>query len=195
MAEQQPDTTAQSAQKAKAAVYTVFDLNQRGDKPRVHDVILRMYKDGAPPDIHSYPLYSSSDKGCTMPMEHALKFLCDPAFKVIGPNGNRIMPIEKIDHSKPLKALAIDEVVVKYQYLSRDYLFKIVKMTSGSEDVKQNATAEELAAFMVKWRQSLTGMTEGERHVAEMIASGDLGGGMDEKQLETMFPHNQRKVA
>ena len=188
---QQPE----SASKAKSATYTVFDLNQRGDLPRRHDVIVRMYKDGSEPETVTYPLYSSSDKGCVMPMEHALKFLCDPAFKVVGPTGNRIMPIEKIDLSKPLKALAVDEIVVKYQYLARDYLFKLVKMLPGSEEVKQNATADELAAYMVKWRESLVGMTDGEKHLAEMMAKGELGGGMDAKMLDTMFPGGDRKVA
>lgn len=186
---------AESATKAKANAYTVFDLNQRGDLPRRHDVIVRMYKDGTEPETVTYPLFSSSDKGVVMPMEHALKFLCDPAFKVVGPTGNRIMPIEKIDLSKPLKALAADEVVVKYQYLSREYLFKLVKMLPGSEEVKQNATSDELAAHMVKWRQSLVGMTDGEKHLAEMMAQGELGGGMDAKMLDAMFPGGDRKVA
>lgn len=186
---------AESAPKGKASTYTVFDLNQRGDLPRRHDVIVRMYKDGSEPETVTYPLFSSSDKGCAMPMEHALKFLCDPAFKVVGPSGNRIMPIEKIDLSKPLKALAVDEVVVKYQYLARDYLFKLVKMLPGSEEVKQNATSDELAAHMVKWRQSLVGMTDGEKHVAELMATGDLGGTMNTDQLESMFPSSGRKVA
>lgn len=183
----------EQAPKARAATYTVFDLNQRGDPPRRHDVIVRMYKDGSEPEVMTYPLFSSSDKGCVMPMEHALKFLCDPAFKVIGPAGNRIMPIEKPDFSKVPKVLAPDEVVVKYQFLARDYLFKLVKMLPGSEEVKQNATAEELSAYMVKWRESLVGMTDGERHLAEMMGQGELGGGMDAKQLDSMFP--DRKAA
>lgn len=185
---------AQSAPKAGAAKYTVFDLNQRGDLPRRHDIITRMYKD-AEPDIITYPLFASSDKGCVMPMEHALKFLCDPAFKVIGPTGNRIMPIEKPDFSKVPKALGPDEVVVKYQNLSRDYLFKLVKMLPGSEDVKQNATADELAAHMVEWRKSLVGMTDAEKHLAELMTQGEMSGAMDAKQLEAMFPSQNRKVA
>ena len=185
--ETQDSKLPENAPKAKAATYMVFDLNQRGDIPRRHDVIVRMYKDGSEPETMTYPLFSSSDKGCTMPMEHALKFLCDAAFKVIGPAGNRIMPIQKIDLSKPITKLENDEIVVKYQFLSRDYLFKLVKMLPGSEEVKQNATAEELAAYMVKWRESLVGMTDGERHLAEMMSGGELGGGMDSAQLDKMF--------
>jgi len=184
---------AESATKAKAGTYTVFDLNQRGDLPRRHDVIVRMYKDGSEPETIPYLLFSN--KGCTMPMEHAYVFLSDPAFKVVGPTGIRIPWIQKMDLSKPLKALAVDEVVVKYQYLARDYLFKLVKMLPGSEDVKQNATSDELAAHMVKWRQSLVGMTDGERHLAEMMGQGELGGGMDAKMLDSMFPGSDRKVA
>jgi hypothetical protein len=189
------DPQQQEQQKPRSNTYTVFDLNQRGEKPRSHDIIVKMYKDGQEPDIVSYPLWSDSLKGCPMPMEHALKFLCDPAFKVVSPNGNRIRPIEKIDFSKPLKTLGVDEVVVKYEFLARDYLFKLVKLQPGSEDVKPNATAEELAAFMVKWRQSLVGMTDGERALAEMMGQGELGGGMTSEQLEKMFPGEQRKAS
>ena len=102
------------------------------------------------------------------------------------------MPIERIDLSKPLKALAVDEVVVKYTDLSREYLFKIVKMAPGSEEVPKNATVDELAAFMVAWRQSLVGMTDGERHVAELLAAGGMDG-MTAEMTDKMF--GERKAA
>src|SRR3990167_11435934 len=139
----------QTQKPAKAPVYLVHDLNQHGDVPRLHDIITKMYEDGQDPYILTYKLYSDSTKGCPMPQDHAYKFLCDPAFKVIGPNGNRLMPIARFDPSKPLLELKEDEIVAKYVELSRESLFRRVKLIPGSENVRQNATVEELAAFLV----------------------------------------------
>lgn len=183
----------QSAQKGQNTVWKVYDANQRGEKPRKHEIIVRMPKDGGEPETVTYDLYSATDKPCPMPMEHAIKFLCDASFKVLAPNGNRVMPIERIDLSRPISKLAHDEVVVKYNVLSRDYLFKLVKMTPGSEDVKVNATSDELAEFMVKWRESLVALSQNERKIAEMMASGEMGGSMNADQLDKMF--GDRKVA
>lgn len=177
---------------AKAPVYMVYDMNQRGDVPRLHDVITKMYEDGSEPEILTYRLYSDSSKGCAMPQDHAYKFLCDPAFKVIGPNGNRLMPIAKFDPSKPLTELKEDEIVAKYNELSRESLFRRVKLLPGSEVVRQNATVEELAEFLVKWRQKLSGMTEGDRTLAEMMASGKVDT-IDQDGLDKMF--GERKAA
>lgn len=183
-----PDTNASAAKPAaKAPVYMVFDTNQRGDLPRRHEVIIRVYPDGREPDVVTYALFSAENKPCPMPIEHAMKFLCDRAFRVISPRGDRIQPIEKQDLSKPIKVLAVDEIVVKYHDLSRESLFKRVKMLAGSEDVKQNATVDELAGFLIKWREGLKGMTDGEKAVAEMMAGGDLGGKMDDAMLGKMF--------
>ncbi len=190
----EPQTT-QPGERPKPNVWMVYDLNQRGDKPRLHDIPVKLYTDGSDPDIVTYKLYRDDEHGCPMPMEHAMKFLCDASFKVVSPTGNRVKPIERIDYSRPISKLGPDEVVVKYEYLSRDYLFKLVKMTPGSEEVKQNATSEELAAFMTKWRNSLVGMTDAEKNLAEMMAKGELGGAMPTEQLETMFPGNARKAA
>ena len=189
----QPNAPAVPEQRpAKAPIYMVFDMNQRGAEPRLHDVITKMYEDGSDPDIVTYKLFSDSGKGCPMPQDHAYKFLCDPAFKVIGPNGNRLMPIAKFDPSKPLTELKEDEIVVKYVELSREALFRRVKLIPGSENVRQNATVEELAAFLVDWRKKLSGMTEGDRTLAEMMATGKVDS-MDEAGLDKLF--GERKAA
>lgn len=184
--------TQRQAQQPKAPIYTVYDLNQRGSVPRMHDVIVKWYEDGSEPDVVTYPLYSESNKGCPMPQDHAYKFLCDPAFKVIGPNGNRLMPVVKFDPSKPLTELKEDEIVVKYVELSRESLFRRVKMIPGSENMRQNATVEELSVFLVGWRKKLSGMTEGDRKLAEMIAAGKVEG-MTEGELDNML--GERRAA
>lgn len=187
-----PATSSQEPRPAKAPIYMVFDMNQRGDAPRLHDVITKMYEDGSDPDIVTYKLFSDSGKGCPMPQDHAYKFLCDPAFKVMGPNGNRLMPIAKFDPSKPLTELKEDEIIVKYIELSREALFRRVKLIPGSENVRQNATVEELAAFLVDWRKKLSGMTDGDRTLAEMMASGKVDS-MDEAGLDKLF--GERRAA
>lgn len=164
--------------------YQVFDTNQRGEKPRKHDVIVKLYEDGQP-DIKTYDLYS--DKPCEMPMEHAMRFLVDAAFKVITPAGKRIMPVPKLDLSKPITRLADDEIVVKYDELSNEALYRRVKILPGSEDILGDDRVA-LVAFMVTYRQKLKGMTEGERTLSTMMAQGTLDGAMDDKSLETMFP-------
>lgn len=172
--------------------YMVWDKNQRGEKGRIHDVIVKVYPDGREPDTISYTLFSSEAQGCPMAMDHAMKFLTDPAFIVKNPNGARIMPVEKQDMSKPVQVLAEDEVVVKYEELSREALLRRVKVLPGSEEIAENAKHSELVAFMIGWRRSLKGKTEGEKELAEKMGAANLDG-MSEKQLESMFP--DRKAA
>lgn len=183
---------AASKAEAEKRQYKVYDKNQRGEKPRVHDVIVKMYDDGREPDCISYGLYSTQEKPCLMPMDHALKFLSDAAFIVLSPNGSRMMPVPKMDMSKPVQVLAEDELVAKYEELSRESLMRRVKVLPGSEDIKESAKMDELVAFMVAWRRRLVGMTQGEQQMAEKMASAGQDP-MTQDQLEAMFP--QRKVA
>lgn len=173
--------------KGVKAMYTVFDMNQRGKDPRRHDIIIKMYDNGIDPETVTYPLYS--EQATEMEMQHAMKFLCDAAFKVIAPNGNRIMPVERIDVSKPITVLADDEIVVKFNELSRESLFRRVKVMPGSEDIGDKATIIELAEFCVAWRKRMRGMTQGERQLAELMAAdGLVSGTMSPDELKRMFP-------
>lgn len=204
--QQQPDTNAaalkaaakaeaekkDAEEKARARLYKVWDKNQRGEKARIHDVITKMYEDGREPDVMSYGLFSDQGKPCLMPMEHAMKFLSDAAFIVLSPTGTRLMPVEKIDMSKPIQVLAEDELVCKYDELSREALMRRVKVLPGSEDIKENAKVDELAAFMIAWRRRMKGMSQGEQAVAEKMAAAGQEA-MTPAQLENMFP--ARKVA
>jgi len=177
-------------------MYVVFDSLQRGDKPRRHDVITKFYpKDESgyqpEPETIGYDLFG--DRGTAMPIEHALKFLVDPAFKVCKPDGTRIMPVPKTDLSKPITNLKDDEVVVSYGELSKDALFRRVKVLPGSEDIRENANHIELVEFIVAWRKSLRGMTQGDKDLAVKMATGELGGGMTGDQLDSMF--GDKKIA
>ena len=182
------ETTEQN--KGQAKMFHVFDMLQRGDKGRKHDVITKFYpKDSngfqPEPETKTYELFS--DKPCVMVMEHAMKFLVDPAFRVETAGGSRIMPVAKTDLSKPVTALKDDELVVSYGELSRDALFRRVMVLPGSEGVKESAKNQDLVDFMVAWRKSLKGMTDGDRVLAEKMTGGELEGGMTGDQLEKMF--------
>jgi hypothetical protein len=184
----EPQTTAKPAPKK---AYEVFDMNQRGEKPRKHDIIIKMNTDEngrivGEPETTSYEL--RSDKGTKMTMEHAMKFLVDPAFKVVNPDGVRIPYVPKIDISKPVTHLGEDEVVVRYDELSLEALQRRVKVLPGSEVLPEDAKAEEYVAFLKKWRAGLKGMTEGDRTLAEMIASGAVASEqMSPEMLDRMF--------
>lgn len=171
--------------------YKVFDMTQRGEKGRKHDVITKFYpKDEngfqPEPDTVTYELFS--DKPTEMPMEHAMKFLVDQSFRVMSPAGARIMPVSKTDLSKPVTNLKDDELVVHYGELSKDALFRRVKILPGSEDIAESAKHSDLVDFMVAWRKAQKGMTQGERDLAEKMTTGTLDGGMTPEQLNSMFP-------
>ena len=178
------------AKDAKKVMYSVFDMNQRGEKGRKHDIITKFYpKDLSghqpEPETQTYELFS--EKPCEMTMEHAMKFLVAPEFKVLKPDGTRIMWVTKMDLSRPLTALKDDELVVSYSELSRDALFRRVKVLPGSEEIKEGAKHQELVDFMVAWRASLKGMTEGDRVLAEKMAGPGLDGAMTGDMLNKMF--------
>lgn len=181
----------QQSETKKSRMFKVFDATQRGDKGRKHDVIVKFYpKDketGHQPEPETVTYELFSDKPCEMEMGHAMKFLVDPAFRVLDPGGTRVMTVGKTDISKPVTALKDDEIVVTYGELSRDALFRRVKVLPGSEEIRESAKHQDLVDFMVAWRQSLKGMTEGDRVLAEKMTAGGLDGGMTGGQLDAMF--------
>jgi len=171
--------------------FSVIDTTQFGQLPRRHEIITRMYpkvegQQQIPPETITYELWR--DKRVPMPMEHAMKFLKEKAFHVFGSDGRRIEPITQIDPSKPLSQLADHEVIANLNELSRDALFRRVKVIPGSEDISHNAKADELVAFLIDWKKRQRKMSQGEAALSEMMTSGQLGGGMTSDMLDTMFP-------
>ena len=179
----------------KPQMFKVLDMNQFGPLPRRHEIITKMYpkEEGIPPETITYELWRDSSKACEMPLDHAMKFLKEPAFHVFGPDGRRIEPITQIDPSKPLSQLADHEVIANLNELSRDALFRRVKVIPGSEGIGANAKAEELVAFLIDWKKRQKKMSQGEAALADMMTNGQLGGGMTPEMLSTMFP--QRRAA
>lgn len=156
--------------------WTVFDMNQRGDKARKHDVVTRVYKatDGsiANVDTQTYELWR--DKPTRMPQEHALKFLCDPAFKVLKPDGVRVMPVPKPDPSKPLTQLEDDQLVVDISELSHEALVRRVMVLPGSEEMSVDAADADLVKFLTAYNRSRRGLSDHEQMLAIMVEKGEM---------------------
>jgi len=174
--------------KPKAPVmYVVFDTLARVGVPRNHDIIVRTYPDGREPDIKSYAL--SSEKGTEMPMDHALKFLVDPAFRVERPDGQVIQPPPKQSTTVGAQELALDQTIAEYGELTRVALYKRCKMAAGGEDITDASTVQDMIAFLIAGRRKAmeTHSTDAEQDLATKMASGDLGGAADSRTLDNMF--------
>ena len=170
----------------KQETYQVFDMNARDGQERSHDVIVKTYDDGKEPDVVTYKL--GRDKGTEMPQEHAMRFLIDPAFRVVRANGERVSPPPKYDHTLPLK-VELDETIAKFEELNKTALYKRVKLLPGSEKLTIQSGNQELVTFLIENRKKqLRGnMSEAERKFYELAATGDLGGAASPTQVNRMF--------
>lgn len=183
------DTLKKAEKKATQVFCDVLDMNQRGDKPRVHDIIVKIDRDDKGEILHyetvSYALYSQN--ATKVPLEHAFKFLVDAAFIVKGPNGHRIMPVAKHDESRPLASLREDELVVNIDELSDTALLRRVKVLPGSEGIAANATHGELVTWLKAWKRTLRGAGAGATEMAERLKAA----GFDDippTMLEKLLP-------
>lgn len=176
----------------KQSFCEVFDMNHKGGEtlPRVHDVVIRVDRDetdGRITHVETQSYALRRDKPCQMPLEHAFKFLVDPAFVVKGPNGNRIMPVAKHDESKPLSALKDDELVVNIDELSDEALLRRVKVLPGSEGIAANATHAELVIWLKAWKKSLKAAGAGALEFAERLKAAGFDD-MPPSMLEKLLP-------
>ena len=98
--------------------------------PRFHDV-----PDGAA--LKRYAL--KADEPTEMPLDHALKFLRDPAFIVKNAKGEVIKPLaskEKTTHIQVPEGF----VLAEWEELSKEALYVRCKVLPGSEDIKETKT-------------------------------------------------------
>lgn len=176
-----------SKEEKKPTMYLVFDTNARAGQPRNHEIIVRTYPDGREPDIKSYAL--SSDKPTEMPMEHAFKFLVDPAFRVTRQDGQIIAPPPKAATTVVATEIPIDQTIAAYAELTRVALYKRCKMQPGGEDIDEKTSAQDMIDFLIECRRkqarAMQGADDGE--VAAKMASGDLGGAATDEELNRMF--------
>lgn len=167
--------------------YLVYDTTARTGQPRNHDIIVQTYADGREPDVKTYAL--SSEKATEMPMDHALKFLVDPAFRVERPDGQVIMPPPKQVAGVGLQELPVDQTVAAYNELTRVALYKRCKMAAGGEKITDKSTVQEMADFLIAGRRKAMEVhsTADEQELAARMAGGDLGGAADQSTLDSMF--------
>ena len=98
--------------------------------PRFHDV-----PDGA--GIKRYAL--TANEATEMPMDHALKFLRDPAFIVKNAKGEIIKPLASKDVATHVPVPG-GFVLAEWEELSKEALYVRCKVLPGSENIKETKT-------------------------------------------------------
>jgi hypothetical protein len=167
-AEQQPATPLPTA----VPMAQVYDTTARAEQVRTHEIVVGRHPNGEPM-FKSYGL--RSDKPTLMPVDHAMKFLVDKAFRVVGEDGNIITPIEKPEGERANIRLAPDEVIVKLSDLSSSALLKRAKMLPGSEKIGANSRDEEIIDFILESQpRNAVGRSRGSEGIEEDEAAANL---------------------
>ncbi len=152
----------------------VFDLNQTGDGPRKHDVVIRSDRDGRVLETKTYELWRI--KGTVMPIDHGIKFLKDASFKVETMTGIPLTPLRESQTNNNAVKLADDEVVATYTELTEEALYKRCKVMAGSEELDGNSGRDAMIQFMRRRRGMQ--ISEGRDPGAEALASKGIGEAM-----------------
>lgn len=128
---------------------------------RVHDVKTET-------GIVRYTL--SAGKPTEMPMDHAMRFLCDEAFIVTDAEGKRIKPLKSTEHATNVP-VPTGFVLAAYEELSRDALVIRCKLLPGSEHIHPRKTP---VADMVEFLKKMAPKPEG-------------GNELSKEQLDELF--------
>lgn len=118
--------------------WLVFDLNQRGDAPRVHDAA------GRP-----YPLWSH--RGTPIPIAAAVVFLRDPAFRVLDEAGVEQTPLpdaENLDAAKRRPNLEPGETIAKFEELTQTALLARAALRPGGQVFNAKTKREALIGWL-----------------------------------------------
>lgn len=123
----------------KPGHWAVYDMNQKGDAPRVHASGGR-----------DYSLWSQ--KPTHMPMQHAVIFLRDPAFHVESDEGVPQVSLpdsENLDAAKRRPVLEPGETVAKYEELTMPALRARVAVRPGGQDFDSTTKRTDLIEFLI----------------------------------------------
>ena len=113
--------------------------------PRFHDII-----EGA--GIKRYAL--NAHEATEMPMDHALKFLRDPAFIVKDSKGNVLKPLAKKDWATHVP-MPDGFVLAEWEELSKEALYVRCKVLPNSEDIYPTKTPKaQMIAFLVAFEKN-----------------------------------------
>lgn len=121
-------------------LFTVYDLNARGEMRRSHEA----------PDGTPYALNAS--KGTLMPEAHALVFLKDPAFKVVHPDGRVLPPLPQsaMLREVDVQKLEPDETVAQYAELTTEALLARAVNRPGGHNFTGATSREALVSFLIR---------------------------------------------
>lgn len=164
--------------------WSVIDLNVLNPKcetkTRQHEVL-----DAKSKMVHKYDLPGSLDKetrrGCPMPPDHALTFLCDPAYKVYDADGELVQPLKPQTTTHGI-SLQRNETIATYQELTRDALFNRVKRLPGGPLVPMNTTNAKLIEIL------MTGGAPGTERVQDDNDKLEVDDGDDDTEIELEGP-------
>lgn len=172
LAAKRPAAAPVAALPAAEAMAMVYDTTARAGTTRSHEIVIGRHPDGAP-HIRAYAL--ASDKPTPMPIDHAMKFLVDKAFRVLDANGNVITPIVKPEGERANIRLDPDEVIARLAELSSAALLKRAKMLPGSEAVGSNSADEDIIAFILAAQpRNAVGVARGSEGIVEDDAAANL---------------------
>jgi hypothetical protein len=114
-----------------------------------------------------------------MPRDHAMRFLCDPAFVVKDVEGKVMRPVAKKEHTSHVQIPA-GFVIAELAELSREALFIRCKLCVGSESVHPKKTPVADMIEFLNRNATTPGVI-----TPEVIGDVDLGASSDE--LDAMF--------
>lgn len=151
----------------------VWDTTARVGEPRTHQVVIGKHPDGEP-IVRAYKL--ASDVPCSMPLDHAMKFLVDKAFRVTAADGTLIRPVEKLGDQFANIRLEPDQVIVRLEDLSIAALLKQAKLLPDSQRFGTNSAPDDLIAFIVAHRKkaNAVGISRGSEGIQEDPEAGQI---------------------
>ncbi len=150
----------------------VFDTTARVGEPRTHQIVVGKHPDGEPL-VKAYKL--SSDVPTVMPLDHAMKFLVDKAFRVQRMDGTVIRPVDKPTDALANIRLEPDQVIARLDELSIDALLKRAKLLPDSQRFGANSAADDIIAFILAAQPKRdVGVSRGSEGVQEDPEAGNI---------------------
>lgn len=151
---------------------TVWDTTARNGEKRTHEIVVGRHPDGSP-QVARYAL--ASDTPTVMPLDHAMKFLVDRAFRVVGPDQQIIRPVEKVEGQLANIPLEPDQVIARLDELEVTALLKRAKMLPDSHVLGGNSDKADIVAFIVASRpKPVYGTSRGSEGVQEDPTAGEI---------------------
>lgn len=159
----------------KVKTLFVNDSNQKGLDARVHQVPTEIDPATkvvlAVKDVH---LFGDPSKKLEMAEDDAMFFTKDPAFVVTDADGKRIQPVVVADPNASKIILGENDIIVQYEELTQEALFKRCKIQAGSGSITKKTPKASMIGFL-KETAGVVGVSRGsEAVISEMEGVEDL---------------------